>query len=98
MEENTEKIKELLNKAINLEPKWYRPYLIISRVFNIDISLVNNNSSPKTIDAWDSMNMYVLINEVETEFGIKFSLDEILEIQNVQNIENLLVKHGCENK
>ena len=40
----------------------------------------------------------VLINEVETEFGIKFSLDEILEIQNVQNIENLLVKHGCENK
>ena len=48
-------------------------YLIISRVFNIDISLVNNNSSPKTIDAWDSMNMYVLINEVETEFGIKFS-------------------------
>ena len=73
-------------------------YLIISRVFNIDISLVNNNSSPKTIDAWDSMNMYVLINEVETEFGIKFSLDEILEIQNVQNIENLLVKYGCENK
>ena len=73
-------------------------YLIISRVFNIDISLVNNNSSPKTIDAWDSMNMYVLINEIETEFGIKFSLDEILEIQNVQNIENLLVKHGCENK
>ena len=61
-------------------------YLIISRVFNIDISLVNNNSSPKTIDAWDSMNMYVLINEVETEFGIKFSLDEILEIQNVQNL------------
>ena len=42
--------------------------------------------------------MYVLINEVETEFGIKFSLDEILEIQNVQNIENLLVKHGCESK
>ena len=64
-------------------------YLIISRVFNIDISLVNNNSSPKTIDTWDSMNMYVLINEVETEFGIKFSLDEILEIQNVQNIENI---------
>lgn len=73
-------------------------YLIISKVFNIDISLINNNSSPKTIDTWDSMNMYVLINEVETEFGIKFSLDEILEIQNVQNIENLLVKHGCENK
>ena len=73
-------------------------YVIISRVFDVDISLVNNNSSPKTIDAWDSMNMYVLINEVETEFGIKFSLDEILEIQNVQNIENLLVKHGCESK
>ncbi len=73
-------------------------YLIISRVFGVDISVINDNSSPKTIESWDSMNMYVLINEVETEFGIKFSLDEILEIQNVQNIENLLVKHGCENK
>ena len=73
-------------------------YLIISRVFDVDISSINKNSSSKTIEAWDSMNMYVLINEVETEFGIKFSLDEILEIQNVQNIENLLVKHGCENK
>ena len=73
-------------------------YLIISRVFDVDISSINKNSSSKTIEAWDSMNMYVLINEVETEFGIKFSLDEILEIQNVQNIENLLVKHGCESK
>jgi len=73
-------------------------YLIISRVFGVDISVINDNSSPKTIESWDSMNMYVLINEIETEFSIKFSLDEILEIQNVQNIENLLVKHGCENK
>ena len=73
-------------------------YLIISRVFGVDISVINDNSSPKTIESWDSMNMYVLINEIETEFDIKFSLDEILEIQNVQNIENLLVKYGCENK
>jgi len=73
-------------------------YLIISRVFGVDISVINDNSSPKTIESWDSMNMYVLINEIETEFSIKFSLDEILEIQNVQNIENLLVKYGCENK
>ena len=73
-------------------------YLIISKVFDVDISTINNNSSPKTIESWDSMNMYILINEIETDFDIKFSLDEILEIQNVQNIENLLIKHGYEIK
>ena len=73
-------------------------YLIISKVFDVDISTINNNSSPKTIESWDSMNMYILINEIETDFDIKFSLDEILEIQNVQNIENLLIKYGCEIK
>ena len=73
-------------------------YLIISKVFDVDISTINNNSSPKTIESWDSMNMYILINEIETDFDIQFSLDEILEIENVQNIENLLIKHGYEIK
>lgn len=42
--------------------------------------------------------MYILINEIKTDFDIQFSLDEILEIENVQNIENLLIKHGYEIK
>ena len=39
--------------------------------------------------------MYVLIDEIETEFSVKFSLDEILEIKNVSDFKNLLIKSGC---
>tara|TARA_B110000014_G_C20079226_1_gene563701 strand:+ start:127 stop:366 length:240 start_codon:yes stop_codon:yes gene_type:complete len=70
-------------------------YKIIAHVFDIDISIINDESNPETIDSWDSMNMYVLIDEIETEFSVKFSLDEILEIKNVSDFKNLLIKSGC---
>ena len=55
-------------------------YKIIAKVLDVDVSEINDQSRPETIDSWDSMNMYVLIDEIETEFSVKFSLDEILEI------------------
>tara|TARA_B100000029_G_C16838998_1_gene690994 strand:+ start:234 stop:473 length:240 start_codon:yes stop_codon:yes gene_type:complete len=70
-------------------------YTIVAKVFDIEISEINDKSSPETIDSWDSMNMYVLIDEIENLFHIKFSLDEILEINTVNDLKNLLIKHGC---
>ena len=71
-------------------------YRIIGQVFDVDILTISDESNPGTIESWDSMNMYVLIDEIETEFNIKLSLDEILEINSVGNIKNLLTKYGCE--
>ena len=71
-------------------------YRIIGNVFDVDISTISDESNPETIDSWDSMNMYVLIDEIETEFNIKFNIDEILEIKSVGNIKNLLTKYECE--
>ena len=36
----------------------------------------------------------MLINEIETEFAVKFNLDEILEIKNVGDFKRQLEKHG----
>ena len=69
-------------------------YEIMSEVFDVKISEINDQSSPETITSWDSMNMYVLINEVETGFAVKFNLDEILEIKNVGDFKRQLEKHG----
>jgi len=71
-------------------------YKIIAKVFDVDVSEINDQSRPETIDSWDSMNMYVLIDEIETEFSVKFSLDEILEIKTVNDFRNLLIKSGCD--
>ena len=38
--------------------------------------------------------MYVLLNEIEKEFNIKFLLEETLEIKNVSDFKKQLEKHG----
>ena len=67
---------------------------IISRVMNVSISQINDNSGSESIPEWDSFNLYVLLNEIEKEFNIKFSLEETLEIKNVGDFKKQLEKHG----
>ena len=38
--------------------------------------------------------IYVLLDEIENEFDIKFDLDEILNIKKIGDIEKIFVKHG----
>jgi len=71
-----------------------RLYQIISKVFNVDSNKINDETSPENLDEWDSFNFYVLLDEIENEFEIKFDLDETLEIKNVGDIKKIFVKHG----
>ena len=69
-------------------------FKIISEVMNVPLSEINDNSGAETLQEWDSFKMYVLINEIEKEFNIKFSLDEALEIKNVSDFKKQIEKHG----
>ena len=71
-------------------------YSIISKVMNVHESEINDQSGPETVEAWDSLNLYMLIDDIEAEFNVKFILEEILEIKNVGHFKKLLVNHGCE--
>ena len=71
-------------------------YSIISKVMDVPKSEINDQTSPETVKAWDSLNLYMLIDDIETEFNVKFTLEEILEIKNVGDFKKLLVNHGCE--
>ena len=61
---------------------------------NVQISQINDDSGSESIQEWDSFNMYVLLNEIEKEFNIKFSLEETLEIKNVGDFKKQMEKHG----
>ena len=56
---------------------------IVSRVMNIPIEKISDSSGPDSIPEWDSFNMFVLLDEIEKEFGVNFSLEETLEIKTV---------------
>ena len=69
-------------------------YEVISRVMNVPISQINDESGPENIESWDSFNVYVLLDEIEAAFGVKFTLDETLEINKADDLKKLLQKYG----
>ena len=63
-------------------------------MFNVDISKINDETSSEKLEEWDSFNFYVLLDEIENKFNIKFDLDETLDIKKIGDFKNLLSKHG----
>lgn len=63
---------------------------IVSRVMNIPIEKISDSSGPDSIPDWDSFNMFVLLDEIEKEFNVKFSLEETLEIKTIGDFRKKL--------
>lgn len=59
---------------------------IVSDVFAVPVDQVTDESSPETIEAWDSMAHLNLVLSLEQEFAITFDLNEIAELTSVPAI------------
>ena len=68
-------------------------YQIISKVFNVDNSKINDETSSENLEEWDSFNFYVLLDEIENEFNMKFDLNETLEIKKIGDFKKIFQKH-----
>ena len=69
-------------------------YRIVSKVFNVNNSKIDDETSPENLEEWDSFNFYVLLDEIENEFNVKFDLDETLEIKKIGDFKKIFQKHG----
>jgi len=65
---------------------------ILSTVFDIPLDDINHESSPDTIDNWDSIKHMNLVFALEEEFGILFSDNEILEMLSLSHIIEIISK------
>jgi acyl carrier protein len=68
--------------------------MLISSVLNIDENSINNDTSPENTESWDSFNALVMVSELESEFEVQFSIDEVYSVSNVEDIKNALIRHG----
>jgi acyl carrier protein len=59
---------------------------IVSDVFAVPVDQVTDESSPETIEAWDSMAHLNLVLSLEQEFAVTFDLDEIAQLTSVRAI------------
>jgi len=69
-------------------------YKIISSVMAVPTSQINDDTGPEKIETWDSFNGLVLVDELEKQFKVKFTLDEILDVKTVADIKRHLKNHG----
>jgi acyl carrier protein len=59
---------------------------IMAQVFDVPNESINNDSSPDTIENWDSVNHMNLVLALEQAFSISFEPDEIIEMMNFELI------------
>ena len=69
-------------------------FTIVSKVFSIPESEINDESGPENIESWDSFNGLILVDELENHFNIKFSISEITDVKNVADIKRHLKTHN----
>jgi len=67
---------------------------LLAKVFEIDRAEVNENSSPDTIEKWDSLHHMSLIVALEETFQIELTEEQTLDILNYQLIKITLQEHG----
>lgn len=71
-----------------------QPEEVIAKVFGMPVAEVNDDTSNKTIDAWDSYGHLTLILELEATYGVSLSPEEVFNIISVRSVKQTLVAHG----
>ena len=81
-----------MEKTKNLE----KLFNLISRILEIDTSIINSKTSPDNTETWDSYNGLMMVSELELIFNVHFTIDEIVDVRNVGDIIKALKKHGVD--
>lgn len=69
-------------------------YKLVARVMNVPVSSISDTVGPESIESWTSFNGYVLLYELESEFKVKFTMEEAMDVKTVADIKRHLKNHG----
>ncbi|MBK7917805.1 MAG: acyl carrier protein [Chloroflexi bacterium] len=58
-------------------------YRIVSATLDVPVADISEDTSPDTLQKWDSLKHMNLILSLEDEFGVEFTDEQTLEMQNV---------------
>lgn len=69
-------------------------FQLFADILKVDISTLNDKSSPDTIQNWDSIAVVNLVTELEQAFNVEFDILEIADFRNVEIIKSILEEKG----
>ncbi len=61
-------------------------------VFDEESITVNDSTTADDIEGWDSLEHINLIAAVESEFGIKFSMGQVVTMKNVGEMADIILQ------
>ncbi len=61
-------------------------------VFDDDSITVNEDTTADDIEDWDSLNHITLIDAVESEFGMRFTMGEVSGMKNVGEMAQIIAQ------
>ena len=64
--------------------------LIAGDLFSVPAAQIHADSSPETIENWDSVQHLSLVLAVEEKFGVQFSPEEIEKMRTIGEITKLI--------
>lgn len=67
---------------------------ILAEILGLKEEEITDETSPDDVETWDSYNALLMVSEIENNFKVKFSMDEIISVKSVKDIKNILKKHG----
>ena len=66
--------------------------IIMAKVFEIEISKISPKTTPSNTDNWDSLRHLMLIVELEKEFKVSFTDDELVRLAVYKSICQIVTK------
>ncbi|MBZ0252747.1 MAG: acyl carrier protein [Candidatus Methylomirabilis sp.] len=67
---------------------------VFKDVFAFDPAKFTSKLTPQDVKKWDSVGHMAMVAALETDFGIQFEVDEIMEMVNVEAVLKTLEKKG----
>jgi len=59
---------------------------VVSNILNVPTGKLNADSSPESIEQWESMKHINLVLAIEEEFDVQFDDEQIAELQSIKSI------------
>lgn len=66
---------------------------VMAEVLDIDPMLIDDNYSREETSTWDSLNHLRLITALEEAFGVKFTMQEVEEMQSYGLLKERIAAH-----
>jgi acyl carrier protein len=63
---------------------------IVAEAIDVNLEELTDQSSPDNMPEWDSFAHMTMVAALEGEFKISLTLEEIMEMQNIQKIKEII--------